>query len=124
MSGKSVFDAVTSVALDENRNMPCAHMAYPIGSAPPLPMCVYYLDEMDGYAADNKLHAKRNNWIVEHYWKVHDENIENALENAIESRFGAFKKTEVWVADENCVQTSYYFAEIERAEDSEDFGSE
>lgn len=107
MSAADVYTAVSSV-------MPCAHMAFPIGAAPPLPWCVYYLDEMDGYAADNRLHAKRNNWIVEHYWKDYDEGIEAALEAAIGDAFGMFTKTETWVETENCVQTSYHFAEIEK----------
>mgnify|MGYP007070073968 CR=1 FL=1 len=35
--------------------MPCAHMAWPIGKAPELPWCVYYLDDADGFEADNSL---------------------------------------------------------------------
>lgn len=112
MSGKTVYAAISPI-------MPCAHMAFPIGSAPDLPWCVYYLDEMDGFAADNSLLAKRNNWVVEHYWRDYDEEKESALESAIESSFGAFKKTEVWVEDENCVQTTYYFAEIEKSSGSQ-----
>lgn len=107
MSGESVVAAISSVPL------PCAHMAFPIGSAPALPWCVYYLDEMDGYAADNTLLAKRNRWVIEHYWKVHDDAIEASLEQAILDNFGAYTKTETWVDTENCVQTTYYFSEIE-----------
>ena len=122
MSGIDVYQAVTSVELPNGSKMPCAHMAFPIGSAPSLPWCVYYLDEMDGFAADNRLHARRNNWIVEHYWKDYDEGVERELEKAIEDAFGAFRKTEEWVSDENCVETAYYFAEIEK--DSGTFDSE
>ncbi len=115
MSGKTVYATISPI-------MPCAHMAFPIGSAPDLPWCVYYLDEMDGFAADNRLLAKRNNWVVEHYWKDYDEEKESALESAIESSFGAFTKSEVWVEDENCVQSTYYFAEIEKGSASPDNG--
>lgn len=114
MSGEAVYSAVTSVEIADGVHMPCAHFLYPVGSAPELPWCVYYLDEMDGYAADNRIIARRNNWIVEHYWKVYDENIEKALEDALEASFGAFRKTETWVESENCMETAYYFAEIEK----------
>ena len=125
MSGSHVYSVITSVGIGDGKTMPCAHMTFPIGSvAPPLPWCVYYLDEMEGFAADNRLHAKNYNWVVEHYWKDYDEDIEAALESAIESEFGAFRKTEVWVEDENCVQTAYYFAEIERTGSNDDPESE
>ena len=125
MSGANVYSVISSVEIADGKTMPCAHMTFPIGSvAPPLPWCVYYLDEMEGFAADNKLLAKRNNWVVEHYWKDYDETVERNLEDAIEAAFGAFRKTEVWVDDENCVQTAYYFAEIERTVSIDDTESE
>ena len=119
MSGVDVYNAVTSVPIGEDAFMPCAHMVFPASSAPSLPFCVYYLDEMDGFAADNTLHARRNNWVVEHYWEDYDEDIERALEEAIMENFGAFTKTESWIDDENCAETAYYFAEIEKEEQYE-----
>lgn len=108
MSGERVYEAVSAV-------MPCAHLAWRAGSVPPLPWCVYYLDEMDGYAADNRLHTRRNRWIVEHYYKEHDAELTAALEGALEQEFGAFKTTgEMWVDDEKCYETAYYFTEIEK----------
>ena len=108
MSGQDVYEAISAV-------IPCAHVAWSVGSAPELPWCVYYLDEMDGYAADNRLHTRRNRWIVEHYYKVHDEEKQAALEGAIEAGFGVFRTTgEMWVEDEKCYETAYYFTEIEK----------
>lgn len=96
--------------------MPCAHLAYQTAAAPELPWCVYYLDGVDGMAADNRFAAKRNSWVVEHYWRDYDEEKEAALEKAIEEKFGSFGKSEAWVDDENCCQTTYSFTEIERYE--------
>ena len=108
MSGEAVYKAVSEV-------MPCAHIAWTAGSAPELPWCVYYLDESDGIAADNRLHAKRNHWIVEHYYKEYDAVYEAALEKALADAFGVFRTTgEMWVDDESCYETAYYFTEIEK----------
>lgn len=106
MSAKEVYKAVSSV-------MPCAHLAFREGSAPELPWCVYYLDDIDGFAADNRFAAKKNHWVVEHYWRNYSEEKESALEKVLEEKFGTFSKSEVWVDDENCCQTAYYFSEID-----------
>jgi hypothetical protein len=120
MRGKAVYDAVTSVVLKDGSHMPCAHMAFPIGNAPNLPWCVYYLDETEGIAADNRLHVRRNRWIVEHYWKDYDEEAETALEMALEQSFGVFTITESWVDTENCMETAYYFTEIEKESEADE----
>lgn len=106
MNGTNVVRAVEGVGL------PCAHMAFPEGSAPDLPWCVYYLDESSGFNADNTIYAEDARWVVEHYWKTYDQEKESALEQTILSEFGPYTKTETWVQDENCTQTSYYFHEI------------
>ena len=106
MSGANVQAAVTSAG------QPCAHMAWVEGTAPELPWCVYYLDEQRGVAADNRLQAKRYNWIIEHYWKTYDAEKTSALEAAIEDAFGPYESAETWVEEENCVMTAYYFREI------------
>lgn len=106
MSARDVYAALSSV-------MPCAHMAFREGCAPELPWCVYYLDSVDGFAADNGFAAKKNSWVVEHYWRDYDEEKEAALEKAIEETFGTYSKSEAWVDSERCCQTAYHFGEIE-----------
>ena len=116
MSGESVYKAISKL-------MPCAHVAWAVGSAPALPWCVYYLDEMDGLYSDDRTYARRNRWIVEYYYKEHDAEEQAALEKAIADAFGAFRTTgEMWVDDESCFETAYYFTEIERIEKEQENG--
>lgn len=102
----NVYEAVTSTGL------PCAHLAYPEGSAPKLPWCVYYLDETPGFSADNTMFTTIRRWVIEHYWKTYDAQKDNALDEAILSNFGPFDKSETWVDEENCAMTVYYFNQI------------
>ena len=106
MSASKVYDAVSSV-------MPCAHLAFKVGSAPSLPWCVYYLSDIDGMSADNKFISRRNSWVVEHYWRDYDAEKESSLESVLEENFGVFSKSETWIDSENCCQTTYTFTEFE-----------
>ncbi len=98
----------------ESAGIPCVHTAWPAGSAPQLPWCVFYLDESDGFYADGTAFAESESWVVELYQRSRDAAVEATLESAIRSRFGPFRKTEGWVESEGCLQTAYYFTEIER----------
>ncbi len=97
----------------ESAGLPCVHMAWPVGSAPDLPWCAFYVDEGDGFYADGLNYAGRTSWVVELYQRSRDASIESALESALSERFGPFRKTEAWVASEGCVQTSYYFTQVD-----------
>lgn len=92
--------------------IPCVHMAWPEGSAPPLPWMTFFLDSMVGFDADDEVYAQANNWCVELYQKSSDEELEARLEEAIQANFGPYRKSEAWVDSENCIQTAYYFKEI------------
>ena len=112
MSAQDVYETVTSVPVGDGF-MPCAHLCFKEGSVPPLPWCVYILDDLNGFAADNKLMAHKNSWAIEHYWDSYDPDIEAALENAIADKFGVFGKTETWIEREKCSLTTYTFTEID-----------
>lgn len=107
MGRREVMKAVTSVGI------PCAHMAWLEGQAPPLPFAVFYIDETDGLFADNRIHTPVINWIVELYQRQASEALETAIEESIQDSFGGFRKTEAWVDEESCLMTAYYFTEIE-----------
>lgn len=111
MSHERVFNAI------KETGVPCAHMAWPKGSAPALPWCVYYLGDNHGYYggfyADDTNYANCNLWIVELYMEYRDSEIEKKIEDAINT-ISPFRRYEVWVEKENCMMVSYMFTEIER----------
>lgn len=106
MSARDVVAAVRSAGL------PCAHVAWAVGSAPPLPWCVYLLDEDNKLSADDTRWCDFTRWTVELYTKQDDETSAPALEEALRAAFGDYYKEEVWVESEACVLTSYSFTEI------------
>lgn len=113
MSAVKVFQTITSVSIGNNKTMPCAHICFQKNSAPALPWCVYYLDELNGFCADSTMYARHNSWIVEHYYKTYSASIESNLETALINSFGTFRKDETWVEDEGCYLNTYYFDEID-----------
>lgn len=108
MSATDVMSCVASCGI------PCVRNAWPKGSAPRLPWATFALDECAGSYADNSVYAEKNSWYVELYQETNDQELENALEAAIQSWFGPYMKTEAWVDSESCVQTTYYFTDIEK----------
>lgn len=106
MGLKEVQAAISSAGL------PSVHMAWEKGMAPDLPWCVFYLEDTDGVFADNKFATQSSRWVIELYQKQSDPSIEEALEQSIVSSFTPFSKSEAWVSDENCIQTTYYFKEL------------
>lgn len=103
MSAGDVYSAVKSAGI------PCAHFAWAEGKAPSLPWAVYYLSDLNGFCADNTMYAAGSRWCVELYQRVSDPELEGRLERAILSKFTPYTKSESYVADENCFQTTYYF---------------
>lgn len=108
MSADDVYRCVSSCGV------PCVRNAWPKGSAPPLPWAVFALDEEGGCHADGETYVGRASWYVELYQRSNDPELEASLRSAIESSFGPATRTDAWVEQESCVQTTYYFTEIER----------
>lgn len=102
------------VACVRSAGLQVAHMAWPVGSAPALPWCVFYLYEDGKLNADDKRYYACPTWAVELYQRQSDTETETALEDAIHVSFGDFNKTEVWVESEGCLQTTYTFTELEK----------
>jgi hypothetical protein len=106
MSAKDVVAAVKAAGL------PVAHVAWPVGSAPALPWCVYLIDEDGKLSADDSRWCSLTRWSVELYSKQGDEESAPKLEAALTAAFGDYSKEETWVESESCVMTSYLFTEI------------
>lgn len=107
------MSAVDVVAACEAVGLPCACMAWPVGSAPPLPWCVWRLEYTDGFDADDLVYARTDRIVLELYERSMDASLEAALEASISATFGPYSKSQSWVYDEGCVLTSYGFTDIQ-----------
>jgi len=110
MNEKDIKSAIESVGI------PCAHMSWVRGSAPELPWAVFYLDDTDGFFADDGIYSGVHNWIVELAQRSSDKTLEENLENVIVTEFGPFSKSEYWDSQENCLITSYSFSLLDNQE--------
>lgn len=106
MSREQVCAAVSA-------HVPCAHMAWPKGSAPGLPWAVFYEEAAGGFAADDRTYAAASEWCVELYERACDKALESALERGLEGLFGPIDRVEAWVEDEQCLMTAFRFKDIE-----------
>lgn len=89
-------------------------MAWPKGAAPELPWAVHYVDETVGLYADDAERTTVSSMVVELYERQSDSELEERVRNALEGEFGPTRRTESWVADENCLEVVFYFTAIER----------
>ena len=108
MSHKDVQATVKSVGI------PCAHLAFPKGTAPKLPWAVYAENDTDGVCADNILYVPRHEWRVELYEASRDGELEEKLAQAIEQAFSPVRRYESWIEEENCLMVTFYFTEFDK----------
>lgn len=92
--------------------IPCAHMAWRHGSAPPLPWAVVSMEDDGRVAADNRRWASLPLMRVELYQEFSDSGLEGSLEEALVGRYGDYEKTEAWSDEEDCLVTAYEFTDI------------
>lgn len=92
--------------------IPATHMAWPVGSAPALPWMAFYVSSDDGIYADDTVFKQNIRWALELYQRTCDDDLVSRVEESVLRRFGPFSKTETWVEDENCLQTTYYFTDL------------
>ena len=95
--------------------IPVAHMAWPKGSAPELPWCVFYLDDAKALFADDDFRCRHGTWACELYQESASSETEEAVEKAIHDAFGGYDKAETWVESEDCLMTVYRFTVVEGA---------
>lgn len=108
MGAQAVVAAVRSAGL------PVARLAWPLGSAPPLPWCVFRLDEDAKLDADGGRWASFPRWAVELYREPSDAESEGKVESALAAAFGDYRKTESWVESQGCAMSTYTFTDFER----------
>ena len=97
----------------ESCGIKAAHWAFIGGTAPALPWAVFYQDGMDGAYADDVLYAANVDWVVELYERTLTPKLEAALEAAITRDFGAWARSEAWISEEECLQVTYRFSEVQ-----------
>ena len=105
MSHKTVYSTVSAI-------VPCAHIEWPDDSAPALPWACYHGEDRPVTASDIQI-AVRRFWTVELYEKRRDKALETQLANALRERFGAVKRDESYIENENMLMVAFSFAEIE-----------
>lgn len=105
-------EKVVSVVADAG--FPIARLAWPLGSAPKLPWCVFSLYEDAKLDADGGRWVSYPRWSVELYHSQTDNESEAKLEAALAAAFGDYGKTETWVESESCVMAAYVFTDMER----------
>lgn len=99
------------IAVGTDAGIPAVHMAWPIGSAPPLPWLAFHVESQRGIYADNTVYKATPRWVLELYQRTCDDALVKRVEESVLRRFGPFTKSEAWVEDENCLQTTYYFTD-------------
>lgn len=102
-----------SVYLVVSEFVPCCHMEWPMGKEPPIPFACYLLDYDQPISAGDEEIAVRHKWMVELYEKRRDANLELALSDALRERFGAVRRDEQWIENDNLLEVVYTFYEIE-----------
>ena len=96
----------------ESCGIKAAHWAFVKGTAPALPWAVFYQDGVNGAYADDSLYAANTDWIIEVYERTLNPKLEAEIEAAISRDFGAYSRSEAWISEEECLQITYHFSEI------------
>ena len=95
--------------------VPCAHMAFPAGSDKGLPFAVYIVGSSEDQYADNGNRRHISPVHIELYTAPSDTGSAPAVEAALAAEFGAWSRDEeLWVDDQNCVETVYTVHAYER----------
>jgi hypothetical protein len=74
---------------------------------PSLPYIVYLLIDTDNESADNKVHKKTSNYLVEVYSDKKDLASEQLLEDALDVAFIFYNKRETYIESEQLYQVVY-----------------
>jgi len=83
-------------------------VAYRVWQTPPvLPYLIYYVEDSNNYAADNKTYAKSLNCIVELYSDKKSLQHEQQVENVFDANDLYYEKTESWIEDEQLHMIAY-----------------
>ena len=77
------------------------------GSAPALPFVCFYVNDTDNFKADNSVHLKRQNIIVELYTATKSPATEQLIETALDNAGIPWDYTETYIDSESCYLIAY-----------------
>lgn len=73
------------------------------------PFLIYYFDEPSTFKSDDKIYFKEDHYVVEHYFKDKDLEIEEKIEKALEDMEIIYSKSgDIWI-DEEELYVNYYY---------------
>lgn len=85
--------------------LPVTYLAWPEGSAPPLPFLCYLVVSSNNFVADGQVYLSVQRVHVELYTKVKDLDAESKVEDAL--REIPWQKSETYLNTEKCYQILY-----------------
>lgn len=93
--------------------VPCCHMEWPDDKIPPVPFACYLLDYDKPIVAGDVQIAVRHKWMVELYERRRNAELEKQIGDSLREAFGAVRRDEQWIENDNLLQVVYTFYEIE-----------
>ncbi|MFO7295963.1 MAG: hypothetical protein C0P72_008060 [Clostridia bacterium] len=99
-------------ALLKSTGYPVAYSHFPAESAPQPPFITYRVEGSANFFADNRVHAKINNILVELYTEKKDLTAEAALEAVFDMNGITYETLETWIPDEGIFQKVYMIGVI------------
>ena len=95
------------VAMLEGTGLPLAYDHFAEGDAPQPPFLVYLFPSSHNFRADDTVYQKINDLHVELYTDRKQPDVENIVEEALDSQGLVYDKTEVWIAEEQLYEVLY-----------------
>lgn len=101
MTYKQIKDIVEEIGL------PYAYDHFGEGDSPAVPFVVFVLPGRDDFLADNKPYVKVTTLTIELYTDYKDPELENRIDNVLESHEIIYDKSETWIVAEKLYQVNY-----------------
>lgn len=88
-------------------NLPYAYYQFPNGTETEPPFICFYYPGTDGVFADDRVYARREQWVIELYSKTKDFAAEAAVEAALSANDLPYTRYESYVDSEQMIMQSY-----------------
>ena len=95
------------VVMLEELGLPFAYDHFAEGESPEPPFVVFLFPNSDNFAADDGVYAEFSELHVELYTDEKDPELEDLVEECLNSRELYWEKSEVWIPDERLYEVLY-----------------
>ena len=95
------------ITMLEEASLPVAYDHFSEGESPDLPFLCFLFPETDNMFADNTVYQKIYELNIELYTDHKDPDVESKIENILTTPELPFKKSEIWIEDENMYEVLY-----------------